>query len=283
MENDTDVSEDLFKPSEIMHPRIFILLGFIAGLFFWLVDALIDHYIFEPDKSFMISLFYVEATELWMRTLVVIITIAGGFFANRVFRKSLRLNNLLYKYQFKLEELVHERTNELQLKTEQLEKLAAIDPLTGLYNRRKFIELANIEMGRFSRHHHAFSIFMLDIDNFKSINDNFGHDKGDHVLKEVSDLLSKSTRESDYFARWGGEEFIILTPDSEGDGKIYLADKLLHLISSHSFEDVGKVTTSIGISSAREGDKQLDEIIKRADQGLYNAKEQGKNQYHLIE
>jgi len=270
-------------PTTIKNPNTFTAIGFLAGLFIWCIDALIDVYIIEPDEEFLESLLKAEGTELWMRLLVVIVTSFGGFMASRSFKKTQDLNILLYKYQFQLEDLVDRRTRALEEKTEQLERLASIDPLTEIYNRRKFIEVCEIELSRFARHHHEFAIFMLDIDNFKKINDTYGHDVGDVVIKKVADVIRHATRGSDYFGRWGGEEFIIMSPDSDVEGRKILADKIVNIINQHEFDDIGKVTISVGVTTVNETDKDLDDIIKRADQGLYKAKEFGKNQYQVID
>jgi len=270
-------------PTTIKNPNLFTLFGFIAGICIWIIDAFIDSFILEPDEEFIESLFNAEGTELWMRLLIVIVTSSGGYLASRSFKKTQDLNILLYKYQFKLEDLVDSRTRALEEKTEQLEKLASIDPLTEIYNRRKFIEVCEIELSRFARHHHAFSIFMLDIDNFKKINDTYGHDVGDIVIKKVADLIRNATRGSDYFGRWGGEEFIIMSPDSDPEGREILANKIVNIINQQKFDKIGTVTISVGVTTVVENDKDLDDIIKRADQGLYKAKEFGKNQYQIID
>lgn len=270
-------------PTTIKDPKIFTIIGIVLGLVIWFVDAVIDVYIIHPDEELIESIFFAEGTELWMRSLVVIVTAIGGWFASRAFRKAQDLNILLFKYQFELEDLVRTRTKSLEEKSDQLEKLASIDPLTEIYNRRKFIEVCEIELSRFARHHHAFSIFMLDIDDFKNINDNYGHDIGDIVIKKVADTIRHATRGSDYFGRWGGEEFIIMSPDSDNEGRCILADKLVKIIAETEFEKIGRVTMSVGVTISNEADSNLDDIIKRADQGLYRAKELGKNQYQVVD
>jgi len=270
-------------PTTIKNPKIFTIAGFLIGMSIWFVDALIDVYIIEPDEELIESLFFAEGTELWMRFVIVIVTSLGGWLASRSFRNAQDLNILLYKYQFELEELVRTRTHSLEEKSAQLERLASIDPLTEIYNRRKFVEVCEIELSRFVRHHHAFSIFMLDIDDFKKINDTYGHDVGDFVIKEVADRIRKATRGSDYFGRWGGEEFIIMSPDSDKEGRCILAQKIVKIIAETEFEKAGNVTMSVGVTTSVEGDSDLDDIIKRADKGLYKAKELGKNQYQIID
>lgn len=278
---DVKVEQKQLLPTAIKNPNVFTMLGFGSGLLIWFIDSLIDVYIIEPDESLIESIFFADGTELWMRLLILVVMTLVGIYASRTFKKSLNLNILLYKYQFELEEIVRARTIALEEKSDQLEILANTDPLTQIYNRRKFIEICEVELNRFIRHHHAFSIFMLDIDDFKKINDSHGHDVGDIVIKDVADLIRNTTRGSDYFARWGGEEFIIMSPDSDLEGRCVLAEKVVTLVGNHQFEKAGTVTISLGVTTSIENDTDLDEIIKRADHALYQAKHDGKNQYQV--
>jgi len=270
-------------PTNIKDPKIFIIAGLFAGLVIWCIDALIDVYIIEPDEALVENIFFADGTELWMRSLVLMVTTLGGWFASKAFSNAQDLNILLFKYQFELEDLVRIRTVALEEKSVQLERLASIDPLTEIYNRRKFVEVCEIELSRFARHHHAFSIFMLDIDDFKKINDTYGHDAGDMVIKKVADSIRNVTRGSDYFGRWGGEEFIIMSPDSDKEGRCILADKIVNKIAETEFENIPNITISVGLTTVAVGDDNIDIIIKRADQALYKAKELGKNQYQVID
>lgn len=274
---------DLLIPDSVPHPAIFTILGFFAGCVIWLIDAVIDSFLLEPEHTLIQSLFFADGTELWMRILIVVVMTMSGYFASRSFSKSLKLNQLLFKYQNELEDLVSTRTKLLEEKTKQLEKLVNIDVLTNINNRRKFLEIANCELSRFIRHKTPFSLLMIDIDNFKKINDTYGHDVGDIVIKGLAKLISDYTRDSDCFARWGGEEFIIMSPETEPEGRCILAKKLVDLIADHTFETVGKATISIGLTTSVEGDTDIDRIIKRADQGLYRAKDAGKNQYMVVD
>lgn len=280
---DFEEQKNVLTPTKIINPNKFTIFGLLAGLGIWLIDALIDVYIIEPDESLIESLFFADGTELWMRFLVLIVLTLVGYLATRTVRIFLNLNILLYKYQFELEELVKTRTEALKERTEQLEKLANTDALTEVYNRRKFIQISEHELNRFLRHKRSFSILMLDIDDFKKINDSYGHDVGDDVIKTIAKLVEGVTREIDCFARWGGEEFIILTPESDLEGRCVLANKIVNLIDSHAFDIAGNVTISIGLTSAAENDTDIDQIIKRADQALYKAKGAGKNQYMAVD
>jgi diguanylate cyclase (GGDEF)-like protein len=121
------------------------------------------------------------------------------------------------------------------------------------------------------------SLIIIDIDNFKSINDSYGHDIGDEILKEVANVLQEKIRQVDILARWGGEEFLVLAPNTDHDNVQILAEKLRLTIENHHFNEVKNITISLGVSTLKETDT-LTELFKRADQGLYYAKEHGKNQ-----
>ena len=153
---------------------------------------------------------------------------------------------------------------------------ADTDYLTGLNNRQKFEMDINEEINRAQRYHHPFSIIMVDIDYFKMVNDTFGHDAGDIVLKEFSQLLMHNIRQADILARWGGEEFIILCPNTQIDGAKALAETLRVKIQEHIFGDIGQKTASFGVTQYQEG-SDLKTIFLNVDNALYRAKEDGRN------
>jgi len=159
---------------------------------------------------------------------------------------------------------------------EMLHKLATIDSLTGTYNRHQTNEEIDIEIERASRYNVSFSLLMLDIDYFKNINDSYGHETGDYVLKEFSDVVMKGIRESDRFGRWGGEEFILVLPELNKEQTLHVADKLREDVASHRFEGVPQVTVSVGATVYSPGDGKKD-ILKRVDDAMYQAKKAGRN------
>jgi diguanylate cyclase (GGDEF)-like protein len=178
-----------------------------------------------------------------------------------------------------LEEEVAERTAALSAANERLAEAARVDPLTGLYNRRGFAEEAATEIKRVFRSGHAFSIVIGDVDNFKAFNDQYGHACGDHVLNRVAGLLKERTRDVDRIARWGGEEFIMLLPETEATGAGALADMLRETIANNLFEFEGKrlrITMTFGVAEHRKGES-LEACIARADAALYHGKEHGRN------
>lgn len=166
--------------------------------------------------------------------------------------------------------------NDLDEKYEEVKRLSITDPLTGVYNRSGFYKHIELELERINRSHTELSIIMLDIDNFKSFNDNFGHEVGDNVLKSIVEIIGKSIRKSDTIARWGGEEFLIIVPDLSIEKTSDLAERIRKTIENELVIFNRPVTCSFGISDYREK-SPIDHIINLADQALYKAKAAGKN------
>ena len=160
----------------------------------------------------------------------------------------------------------------------KLIRMSATDFLTQVLNRNKMVELLSQEYDKTKRYNSTYTVMMFDIDDFKSINDKFGHFVGDDYLIEFSRLIHKNTRTSDSLARWGGEEFLLLLPNTDEDNSILLAEKLRSLVENYSFSGPKNITVSIGISQVQSGDKSLDDAIARADTALYHSKENGRNQ-----
>jgi diguanylate cyclase (GGDEF)-like protein len=153
--------------------------------------------------------------------------------------------------------------------------LAHKDPLTGICNRIKFFDELARESSRSERYGAVFSVIMFDIDKFKLINDTYGHQVGDIILKELSGIVSESIRLTDIFARYGGEEFIILAPGVDCDGAACLAEKLRQRIENHNFQFAKKVTCSFGV--AQHFGKIAEDTVRFADEALYKAKRTGRN------
>lgn len=158
----------------------------------------------------------------------------------------------------------------------ELEKISITDNLTGLYNRHKLNAILKREFHRAERINYPFGIVILDVDLFKNINDTYGHNVGDLVLKEISLLLKRNIRVSDTLGRWGGEEFLIIVPEGNRYKGQLLAKKLREKIEKYSFTTVKNITASFGVAKYKKGDS-IDTLIKRADDALYKAKENGRN------
>ena len=164
---------------------------------------------------------------------------------------------------------------------EALETLATVDGLTGVYNRRHFLELADAEWARCERYHRPLSLIVLDIDHFKSINDCFGHDAGDAVLMDFAQLCRDRKRKTDVVGRIGGEEFAILLPETELAEALVVADRLRQKTEQRSLTvatEALSLTVSLGVAQAGVGMSGFPRLLKVADEALYQAKQKGRNQ-----
>lgn len=159
----------------------------------------------------------------------------------------------------------------------KLEHLVTVDPLTGAYNRIQFDVLIEAEIDRANRYGNTFSVIFMDIDHFKKINDKYGHQTGDEVLKSFTDIIEKTKRASDIFSRYGGEEFIILAYATDIDNALICAERLRKHIEHYSFDKVGKITCSFGVTEFRNKKDTSHSVLKRSDEALYQAKEAGRN------
>ncbi|MDN5077572.1 diguanylate cyclase [Aliarcobacter butzleri] len=181
-------------------------------------------------------------------------------------------------YQNSLEEKVKQRTEELLVKNAELLRLSITDNLTKLYNRVKLDKSLQEEMNRSLRYNTNFSIILLDIDYFKKVNDNFGHQIGDEVLIESAQVLSKNIRNVDILGRWGGEEFLVICPETKIEDAIKVASHINAAIKLHKFTTYpNTVTMSLGVASFNKDIKNVDNIILNADKALYQAKEEGRD------
>lgn len=176
-------------------------------------------------------------------------------------------------------------TENFELKM-KLEKLAHHDALTGLCNRLNFDERLQNEMNRAFRYKRTVSLLMLDIDLFKKVNDTYGHQAGDAVLKSIADIISNSIRQSDYAARYGGEEFSVILPETEQTEAIELAERIRVAVEHKEFEisqsEAIYLTISIGVGSSSQRIASPELLIQVADGALYNAKKNGRNQVRYV-
>ncbi|MBT7411086.1 MAG: GGDEF domain-containing protein [Methylococcales bacterium] len=187
---------------------------------------------------------------------------------------------------------MQERMVELEEEAETLKKLvveknkqATFDALTGIPNRLFFEERSEHEFSRWKRFNTPLILAIWDIDFFKKVNDNYGHKAGDKVLKTVAGLINKRIRSTDFLARFGGEEFVMLLPGTKQEEALYFLNKLRLQVGQCGFryqEEVVNVTVSCGISDFRENDS-VESVFERADQALYKAKENGRNQCVVAE
>jgi diguanylate cyclase (GGDEF)-like protein len=188
-------------------------------------------------------------------------------------------------YLFGKERWIHDNVQmDKRLKLQELARdlrfQATTDPLTGLSNRLKLNQALATEMLRSLRYATPLSVVLYDVDNFKAVNDTHGHQIGDKVLIQLSQFVQSLLRNTDLLARWGGEEFVILTPESDGEMAYQAAEKLRNAIEQIRFDEIGTVTCSFGVAQYVYGDA-AESLISRADDALYRAKLNGRNRVEL--
>lgn len=221
--------------------------------------------------------------ESWQEHSIVIYTDLIGLLFNN------------FKLMTDMQNIVDIRTQELRNALDESEKLRAryeemsvIDPLTKLYNRRYFFTEVTSSLARAKRYSHPFTLLLMDLDNFKEVNDTFGHECGDEVLIAVSNILNQFTREGDTLARIGGEEFVLALPETDYDGALHLAERIRKTVEDYDWEckeEIIKVSISIGVSSINDCEKneiqdddiQVSDILRKSDLALYYMKQHGRN------
>jgi diguanylate cyclase (GGDEF)-like protein len=163
----------------------------------------------------------------------------------------------------------------------ETKRLSVTDALTGLYNTRYFYRSLDLEIARTNRYNNPFSLILFDIDNFKQLNDTYGHQAGDEVLQELAHILKSISRETDTVVRYGGEEFIIILPNTPEEETIFLANRIRNIIQEHNFHvsnlEKGNITLSGGIASYPKDAGNAKSLLNAADIALYAAKAAGRN------
>ena len=239
----------------------------------------IEYYMVQPVKTLEETATVSEALRFMQRhDFNRVVTVdRSGCLVGIITRKE--LTTLTYNRWIKLlkqhEERIVTINKYLKEKSETYEKIASYDGLTGLYNRMKFIELFVIEYELMVQRHYPMSVIMMDLDHFKQINDTFGHNTGDRVLKETADTLRHALRNVDIICRWGGEEFVMLLPAADADEAVRIADGIRRRIETMKC-DPSAITGSFGVTEVKRGDT-LERVIERADKALYRSKKEGRN------
>lgn len=168
----------------------------------------------------------------------------------------------------------------LQRLQARVEQLAATDSLTGVLNRRMYEITVRQEMARCRRYRQPLSLIMVDIDHFKQINDTLGHSRGDIVLRNIADAIADNLRESDYLFRYGGEEFVVLSPQTDIDGVDTLARRIKNNVEQLRIPGIPPLTISLGLVSSDQEMSHQD-MLEKADEALYVAKARGRNRIEL--
>jgi diguanylate cyclase (GGDEF)-like protein len=218
---------------------------------------------------------------------LVLLTVPRGLLPSRVLgiiitlqMATLALAYLVGRQRWVQDNILLGKQRELEEVARSLDEQATTDPLTGLYNRLKLNQQLAIEMMRAERYKVPLSLVLFDIDNFKRVNDSYGHQVGDQVLIDVSHFVRANIRDCDLLARWGGEEFVIVVPGSGAKMTCLMAQKLRDGVEAFHFDAVGTVTCSFGVAQYESGDT-AETLIARADTALYLAKVKGRNRVEV--
>lgn len=193
------------------------------------------------------------------------------------------INYQRYVKEHNSQQTICDKNKELQAKTDKIQKtnqvlryISNVDELTNIYNRRKLNEFLEIEYDRCKTSNKKISLILMDIDFFKLVNDTHGHFVGDEVLEQLGELLKRNVRQSDRVGRWGGEEFLIICPETDFEEAFDLAEKIRKIIQNYDFKLEKDVTCSLGVATSKDIDT-IANLIIRADKGLYKAKALGRN------
>lgn len=221
---------------------------------------------------------HITSSELFMICINFRKAIIKKIFAKKIMSESL-YESIAYIFDANFKgvlEAFNETLAKAKEETNKLYELSIRDYLTNIYNRKMFDEILDLEIKAAIRNKTYFSIIILDIDDFKRINDSYGHEAGDKILISLTHLVQKILRNSDIFARWGGEEFVILMPKTSKNNAYNKTQEIRKIIETHNFETPKKLTCSFGVAQYEEIDTQSSLFI-RADEALYMSKSQGKN------
>ena len=240
---------------------------------------------FAKQKVDMLGLYNANTKYLFYIAIIVILAsfVFSYFVSKKIKNRFLEhnrnigeKNKELHELNISLEEKVQERTSELQSSKAKFEILATTDALTCIHNRYSIMQILDNEMSRANRYDSPLSMLMYDIDHFKIVNDNYGHDLGDKTLVSLSNLISTNIRDIDYVGRYGGEEFLIIMPNTILQDACINAERLRKEVEAFHFSGIGKLTISMGVVELRE-DESIDFIFKRVDELLYISKNNGRN------
>lgn len=234
------------------------------------------------ERAFTVAVPHLWHEWPWVRFMGLILALTAG--ASMVMLIERARIAKLSEAKRELEAKVEERTQSLREANDRLADLATRDPLTGIFNRRAFMERLDHEWGISLRHGHPFCVLILDLDNFKEVNDTYGHLVGDTVLRELAQRVKEVLRDTDLLARYGGEEFVVLTPHTDAAAACIVAERMRHAAGSMPVNLEGaslQVTVSIGIAQARPTTETQTSLFKRADTALYKAKTAGRNRVKL--
>ncbi len=256
-----------------------------AGFYFYILASIPIIYYISFKKSVMKLFVTILEAVFFVVAFYVSKEVTPKFTMQENYISILYLGNVVYSISMvafmshRYAKITYTQTYQLSNKNETLEHLANTDPLTGLYNRRSFEKRLENYVANAALQKQEFSLVMIDIDDFKKLNDTYGHQTGDVVLKGVSKIIMTSLRKEDMVCRWGGEEILIILPRTNISSAEVVAHKVRRAIAEHNFGSnyqTIRVSVTCGVSSSRNGHCTA-ELIEHADQCLYKGKEMGKN------
>ena len=239
---------------------------------------------FTKRKEEMLAAYNTNTKNIfYVAIFLVLVSLIFSFFISQAIRKRFSEYNFkiseknieLQELNISLEEKVKKRTIDLENIKDDFEKLATTDALTNIHNRYSIMNILSNEIHRSARYDSPLSVLMYDIDLFKAVNDTYGHDIGDKVLVTLSKLVRDHIRDIDYIGRYGGEEFLIIMPNTSLHDASSYAERLRKIVEKYCFEEIGNITISIGIVELE--DDSIDVIFKRVDSLLYQSKNNGRN------
>jgi diguanylate cyclase (GGDEF)-like protein len=257
--------------------KINILRGSISG-------GLGEFTNWVPLFFLVVYLIFDQKMALLISTIIFSATVAIGVGMNLYYKQHFQLQTYDSLIQFYISNAVYvlalyylQRFKMAFKENEAMQHLANTDYLTNLPNRRHVEK----KLGDNIKSNNPFSVILLDIDHFKDINDTYGHDTGDVVLREFAHLIQDNIRDKDVVGRWGGEEFIIIANDLDGKQAVIFSNRIRKLIEEKTFSHREPITSSFGVAEYNQKDR-LQDVLKRADVALYKAKENGRNNVEII-
>jgi diguanylate cyclase (GGDEF)-like protein len=237
--------------------------------------------ILSTSRALLISAIFFAITLLLGLAAYLDLLVRSLPFPNSIVMMQIYLASAFYIAVLYLVARIKERYFLQRTVADNMSKLAMIDPLTQVDNRRLLTQLLQEEVSRTKRQNLPLSVILFDLDWFKKINDTYGHNTGDKILQEVAQLLRQNIRTSDPFGRWGGDEFLCLAINSDGEQAVELAKRLRDSLQRHHFSLAKRVTASFGVTTYQDGDTP-ETLIRRADLGLYKAKAGGRNRVEVV-